>query len=424
MGIVTEHICNLIAKQVDDNGLVVWYDPDGTYWEAIEARDLPDTTVIRYEGSFVRLRWEIDQRGLMDGEEPPRLVIYVPMAQDQTQHALIELEAAGVIMQPGQQPPARNTRLAIVARNALKNVLGDETAAEVEKQTEAGKLTLADLNALADKGGEISKGVLALIFGTGNPQELALSFLDSDRLDESITTKDAKNELAELLRRDFGFDRPHDANLAELRQRFGRHVLMTDFFSGLGDAVPSKLDSVPVATTPRTRDTCIALTRAWRLRRDTRESYVAASRQVEHEFGLAALAFDPETIEEVETFPAIERALLWHVENRLLDHIDGDMLTLAESRLSRFWCDVEPRLQTRWALVVSAAEVLLEAHRIEQALKKAPTSIAGLIREYAESPQPWCVLDTYHRNMESRWHNFEPHGDDHDSIEKLVIKGM
>jgi len=422
MGIVTEYIRNLIAKQVDDNGLVVWYDPDGIYSEVVEETDLPNTTVICYKDSFVYLRWEIDHRGLMDGEDPPRLVVYVPMAQDQTHHALIELEAAGVIMQPGQQPPFRNTRLAVVARNALMGVLGDETAAHVEKQAEAGKLSLADLNALADKGGEISKGVLALIFGTDNPQEVALSFLDSDRLDESITTKDAKGELAELLRRDFGFDTPDDENLAELHQRFARHVLMTDFISGLGDAVPSKLSSVPVATTPGTADTCIALAQAWRFRRDRRESYVAASLLVEQEFGLAVLAFDPETIMEVETFPAIERALLRHVENRLLEHIDGDMLTLAESRLSRFWCDVEPRLQARWALVASAAEVLLEAHRIEQALKKAPTSITGLIREYAESTQPWCVLDTYHRNMESRWHNFEPLGDDHDSSRNWLSK--
>jgi len=70
----------------------------------------------------------------MDGEEPPRLVVYVPMAQDQTHHVLIELEEAGVVMQPGQQPPPRNTRLAIVARNALRGVLGDENAVEVEKQ--------------------------------------------------------------------------------------------------------------------------------------------------------------------------------------------------------------------------------------------------------------------------------------------------
>jgi len=446
-GLVTEHLINLIAKQVDDNGIVVWYDPDGTYSEAVDVLDLPETTVLRYEGSFIRLRWEIDQKKLMDGEEPPCLVVYVPMAQDQTHHALIEFEAAGVVMQPGQQPPARNTRLAVLARNALKGVLGDETAAHVEKQAEAGKLTLADLNALADKGGEISKGVVVLIFGTGNPQEVALSFLDNDRLDESIVKKDAQGEFAELISRDFDFDAPAGIELPDLRQRLARHVLITDFIAGLGDAVPAKFASVPVASTPGSRDACVALARSWRMRRDTRDSYVIAARQVEQEFGIAALQLDQKVIEGIETFPAVEKALLAHAEKRLLKETDGDILTLAESRLSRFWCDVEPRLQTRWALVASAAEVLLEADRIEQALKTPPESIVGMIEQYAVgsvqyaeggdnktntadcllptahlSGKPWCLLDTHHRHMESRWHNYEPYGDDHDSIEKLVIR--
>ena len=45
-----------------------------------------------------------------------------------------------------------------------------------------------------------------------------------------------------------------------------------------------------------------------------------------------------------------------------------------------------------------------------------------MINAYAEGLDPWCLLDTHHRHMESRWHNFEPYGDDHDSIEKLVIR--
>lgn len=421
-GLVTVHLLSLIAKQVNDSGLVVWYDPDGVYADAVAALDLPDTKVLHYMGSFLRLRWEIDQKHIMDGEEAPRLVVYVPMAQDQTHHALIELEAAGVIMQPGQQPPARNTRLAVVARNALKGVLGDETAAHVEKQTEAGKLTLADLDALADKGGEISKGVIALIFGTGNPQEVALYFLDTDQLDESITKKDAKSELVELLRRDFVLDAPDGAELDDLRKRLARLVLMTDLISGLGKFVPQELASVTVASTPAAATACVELARAWRLRRDRRESYVAAALRVEQEFNLAALTFDPEAMVNVETFPAIERALLRHAENRLLEKTDGDMLTIAESRLSRFWCDAEPKLQARWALVASAADVLLEADRVEKALKKAPASVTGMIKEYAEGAEPWCLLDTHHRHMESRWYNFEPHGDDHDSIEKLVIQ--
>ena len=421
-GIVTEHLISLIAKQVNDHGLVVWYDPDGVYADAFSVLDLPDTTLLRYTDSLLRLRWEIDQKHLLDGEEAPRMVVYVPMAQDQSHHALIELEAAGVIMQPGQQPPARNTRLAVVARNALKGVLGEDTAAHVEKQTEAGKLTLDDLDSLADKGGEISKGVIALIFGTGNPQEVALSFLDNDHLDESITKKDAKGELVELLRRDFGFDAPDGVGLEDLRQRLARHVLMTDFISGLGEVVPQELSSVPVASTPATTAACADVARAWRMRRDRRESYVAAACRVEQEFNMAALTFEPEGMVNVETFSAIERALVRYSENRLLKQTDGDMLTLAESRLSRFWCDAEPKLQARWALVASAAEVLLEADRVEQALKKAPSSVTGMIKEYAEVADPWCLLDTHHRHMESRWYNFEPQGDDHDSIEKLVIQ--
>ena len=56
MGIVSEYIRNLIAKQVDDNGLVVLYNPDGAYSEAVDVLDLPETTVLRYKGSFERRR--------------------------------------------------------------------------------------------------------------------------------------------------------------------------------------------------------------------------------------------------------------------------------------------------------------------------------------------------------------------------------
>src|SRR5204863_9722517 len=100
------------------------------------------------------------------------LVVYVPADQSQTQHALVELEEAGVVMQPGQQPPHRNTRLSIVARNALKNLIGEDNAADVERQVEAGKLTLADVDALGTKGQDITKGVVSIIFGTGNPQDV------------------------------------------------------------------------------------------------------------------------------------------------------------------------------------------------------------------------------------------------------------
>jgi hypothetical protein len=420
---VTDFLVAQVAKQVDDNGTVVWYDPDEVYADAAATLAIPNTTVLRYVDSFLQLRADIDTKQLMDGDQPPRLLVYVPLAQEATHRALIELEIAGVVMRPGEQPPVRNTRLAIVARNALKGVLGEDTAAEVEKQTEAGKLTLADLNALADKGGEISKGVLALVFGTGNAQDIALTFLASERHDSEVAKKSAEGELAALLQQTFAVEVSSGQSLEEMRQRVARHVLLVDLVQALGDALPDALQTVSVPSSASARDTCVELAQAWRLRRDTRDSYVAAAGAVEKELSLDAMDLNAEAITEVETFGGIERALLRHVENKLLESTDGSLLTLAESRLARFWCDAEPRLQARWALVASAAEVLVEADRVQEGVKAAPDSLGGLLEEYAKSPQPWCVLDTYHRHMESLWHSFEPQiGGDHESIEKLVIR--
>src|ERR1035437_4922259 len=161
MAVVTESLVQMIAKQVDEKGLVVWYDPERAYLTVAAELLLPNTTVARYDGSFLKLRKEIDH--LLNDSQPPRLVVYVPMERTQTDSALIELDCAGVIMQPRQQPPACNTRLSVVGRNALKQILGDDQVAEIERQVESGKLSLADLNSLAEQGMDISTGVLKQI---------------------------------------------------------------------------------------------------------------------------------------------------------------------------------------------------------------------------------------------------------------------
>lgn len=422
-GVVTEHVIALLERQVHDHGLVVWYDSGGEYADVVSSLDLPNTRTVRYEGSFVRLRWEIDQQGLLDGESPPRLIVYVPASQEDTHHALVELEAAGVVIQPGQQPAARNTRLSIVARNALKGALGSEVASKIESQVDGGHLRLRDLDALADRGGELTRGVLTLIFGTGNAIDVALTFLDSDRFDKEIADKDAEAELADLLHQELGLHRSQETGLLGLRERLERLVLVTDLVTGLGDALPRALESVPVATSQSTKAACRNVAQRWRIQRDTRESYVRAATRVENDLILADVQFDPSRIEEIDTFPVLERALLEHVTDRLLEDADAAMLAMTQARLSRFWCDVEPKFQALWALVASAARVLLEARRVDQALSHAPTSVQALVREYAQTEAPWCLLDRDHRRMESLWSRFEAGvGFDEDAGERLVIR--
>src|SRR5690349_10519652 len=100
MAAVTDYLMSLIAREVEHRCLVIWHDPERASARAAAQLVLPKTTIVRYSDSFFRLRHEIDD--LLNAGQPPRLVVYVPMSQSDTQSALIELEAAGVVMQPGQ----------------------------------------------------------------------------------------------------------------------------------------------------------------------------------------------------------------------------------------------------------------------------------------------------------------------------------
>ncbi|GAC1467529.1 MAG: PglZ domain-containing protein [Isosphaeraceae bacterium] len=416
-GLVTDQLRLLLKRQVEDHCLVVWYDPEGHYGQVATSLNLPGATVARYDGSFFKLRHEIAP--LMNDMQPPRLVVYVPLDQTKTNHALIELEAAGVVVRPGQQPPQRNTRLSVLARNALTSILGEKIATEVEKQVEAGKLSLADVNKLANNG----KGVLSLVYGTVNPQDVALAFLASDRHDAEVAKKDAAEELGQLLRLSHQVDLPEKDTLPKWRDQLARHVLMTDLVACLGSQVPPSLASVKVASSPAARDACVSVASTWRLRRDVRDSYVAAARRVEQDGSVAQVAFNPASLGCLDTFPCLERALLHHVEEALLGKPSQYLLDLALARQSRFWSEVTPKFQARWALVASAAEVLLEADRVAKALKDAPTTVPGMVNAYVDGENPWCLLDMHHRHMEGRWYTFESEpSDDHPGLGTLVLK--
>src|SRR2546423_1803738 len=403
MGIVTDYLVNLIAKQVDSARMVVWYDPNAQCKEVARKLMLPDTIIARYEGSFFALRYEIEP--LMGNLEPPRLVIYVPSSQEDTYHALIEVEVAGVVMKPGQQPPARNTRLALLARHALKSVLPEDRLTSIEKQVEAGSLSLADLDKLAEKGAGVTKGVLSLIFGTGDPQEIALKFLASDQYDGELAQKGGFSELVSLLQEAFDIDAAAEESSETYRTRLARHILATDFIACLKGETPARLATVKIAARPVAREACIALAAMWRQRRDLARSYELQASRVEKELDLSAFNFTLEQLAGVETFLVAERKLQDIVGRALLMQASESLLELATAWQSSFWAEHVPEVQAQWALMVVTGHVLLEADHIEQGLKSIGNDAGSILRAYTAGDQSWCLLDTHYRHMEHRYYD-------------------
>lgn len=401
MGRVTTYLQQLIARQLDENHVIVWFDPECYYSDFISQLAVPNTHIESYQGSFFALRAAVSP--LLDGDMPPRLLVYIPLAQEATEDALIELTTIAAILKPGQTAQ-RNTRLSVVAKRALRSTLGDEKAEEIARQVEAGRLNFADLERLESVDG--GSAVLKSIFGTNDPQDVALRFLNDERLDAKLVARNAVDELATLLNRAFEISLSNGMASAELREHLARHVLTTEFLLSLHEPHPSSLASIPLPASDESRYACVNLARTWRLRRDLQASYIVQVDRVETALGLALVPLSLEEARASETFASVEAALQTALERTLLERIDDDLLELVRGRIAGFWAEQRLAMLARWTLIQTAGQVLAEAARIERDLKTAPSHAADVMRAYSEGKRPWCLLDTAQRRLEYYWHKF------------------
>ena len=434
MPLVTKALLNLLRKQVEDHSTVVWFDPEKSYLDlarTLEPEAMAGAAVHRYDPGrgFVWLRRQLEPLW-EERTDPPRLLIYVPLAQAETHDALVEFEVAGVVVRPGQQPPEQNTALAAVARHALGVVFPPAALEEIVAQVEAGQLSLAELDQLAEKGAEAQTGAVAVIFGSGNISEVALRFLSDPALDSEIETRQALGSLAGLLSDALGVALPADQGPTPLRAQLARQVLVTDLIEALGDSVPQSLRTFAVAERPVARQAAVGLAQVWRMRRDLAESSVHWAGRVQAEIGVGslrlgsgqALDLDLDALARTETFAAGEVRLQREVETALAKRPASRLVELAEARLGGFWSVQKPEIKARWEVVADAGRVLVEAARVESALKGKKWSSSSLLSGYALGDQPWCELDTAQRHLERDFHRFELDVQQHESLIQLVAQ--
>ena len=70
---------------------MVWFDPERHYQDLAGKLSLPDAAVEAYDGSLFELRHRLEPYLGEPGDSPPRLVVYVPLHEEETHNALVEL---------------------------------------------------------------------------------------------------------------------------------------------------------------------------------------------------------------------------------------------------------------------------------------------------------------------------------------------
>jgi hypothetical protein len=415
MGKLTDSLRQLLVRQINECGIVVWYDPEKAYTNAIENLALPDVTVLRHEDGFFRLREKLepliewvdeDGRPRPDAEVPPRLLIYVPMTRAASEFALIEAETGGAVVEPGAPVTERNSRLAALVERVFASV-SPEKAGHVARQVEEGLLTFEDVEQMADEAGSAAMGALRLIFGHSSPIDVLLDFAASAERDAKIVEKNALAELAAVAREEIGLTACGETPEA-LRGALCRHLLLGELALALPTTLRTgPLESVALPEKAVQRETIGHICKTWRNRLDLQEAYGAKADELENAAGLERLALPAAAVREVETFAAIERLLIRDAVENLLTGDAERSAGLATARRGSFWSRRSPELLLQWSLVEVATALLRGSATIRDELKKRKWTLDELISAYARHAEPWMHLDRDARHLESRYARFD-----------------
>ncbi len=399
MGQVRDYVRKMVKKQVKDNHLVVWFDPDEIYGDIVADLEIPEATIAQYQDSFFELRHDIAP--LMTREDPPDLLIYVPLAEEETDKALIAYTSAGIVLKPGQTPWQRHTGLGVIANQALKEIIEDSAEREkIIKKVDGGELTLDDLDTLAERSRKTShQKILTLIYGVDSSQDITLSFLSQPALDTELIRKNALDDLKVFLRAEYGAEiRGETAEIC--RGELARYLLMSALLADLDGDMPDMYLQVPHAQSARDQQTCTQLVYEWQMRRDLQENYAEWAKKIERGLGVGDFHLDLSRIKDIHTFEGIDQAVLTLVEQALLTGSTTDLEEIARRREQGFWAEVVPTTKARWHLVAAIAAFLNLSQTIETTMRGRTLTAADIATYYTDEEHRWCQLDTLYRYVE------------------------
>ncbi|RLB20529.1 MAG: hypothetical protein DRG76_10835, partial [Deltaproteobacteria bacterium] len=187
------------------------------------------------------------------------------------------------------------------------------------------------------------------------------------------------------------------------------------------ESIPKALSSVPVPEEESYKNRIKNICETWRKRLDYQGAYVVAAKDVEKDLSLSALEFVYPQIVGLETFPFIEKVLLKAGETHILEGKPDKALELARARIHSFWPTQEPVFQLHWKLLEYSAQLLLLGSRIREEIKSVGKDPEEIIQRYSEGSEPWCLLDTDYRHLESRYASFDLDMEGgHDQLEQVM----
>lgn len=403
MGPVSEYVAQYVRRKVEQHSVLVWYDPAGAFTELIEQLNLPPSTrIARFEGSFFRLRAEVeghfDRLSRGDGPAMAPLLVYVPTQRLPREiDPLLGLAAAGTML---------DEDLSTLARQALRDRFSQS---DLDELLSSPNLSLAELDRIAAEGGTGgAAGVISLVFGAASTHEVLARYLADPELEQAVAEKEALPALASLAERTLGLPREPLADQTQFKRRLARHLLLTEL-----TAIVPQAAAIP-ALSGRSQpgsaeqvESCRKTADFMRQRVDMQAAYVRLAQQVEQEFNLGHASLPVDLVSDSDTFPFADDLCLRALEELVQQGDLAGALELVDTRLQRFWAKIDKRRQVQWEIARTALELIAESQRVAAEVRGRSFTPGTMAGAYANREHGWHRIDGLQRTLESRLADME-----------------
>lgn len=387
-----DYIATQLGRHLRDRRVVVWYDRRSEFRPFVRecaGAEITDaeveidglsTTLASYDGSLFELRERVEEMVAVD--EPQPLLIYCPGLDSTDESPLMELELGG---RRWRQP------LRKLARNALQSRFTDGVIDDLLRSDNVG---YDDIAAAVASEGDGAPSVLKTILGGSTGEAQLANWLATEGHDAEIEEKDARVELAQLVRSRLALDLDAADELGKWRSIVARYVLGLEFRSDLDAEPPATLAHISATKDVEQRCRTIAST----LRTAHADRYPALADAAESELNLSAASIDPLALGSIDTFRFEERALLARCGELVRNGEYGVVEQTVAGRRQSYWLANDVERQAQWEAIQLAARLGALSDEIEEHLEKRPMTPAGWVEAYADR---WHQLDRAQRKFEA-----------------------
>jgi PglZ domain-containing protein len=395
-----EYIAGQIVEKLKNSRVVVFYDPRKEFQPFVDEllaggegsnpivsvamREMA-VSLARFNGSFIRLRAEVEPLVAVDRPEP--LLIYLAgVERDHEGSLLMEIECAGARYEP---------QLKRHARNVLRHKYSD---GQIDQMLERPGLTYSDIvRYLKQTEDGEQASILKNIFSREGWANLLIEWLADESKDKPIREKEAVGELFTMIQTRLGLELKGD-DLAKARARTVRYALINEFRGALAGKVPASLEMIPAPPSIDHSKRVGELVEA--LRKQKPEAYIALADRVEKDLGLSAAGFQAGDLGAIGTFRFEERILLAWVASLIAERKYNEAMTVIERRAHSFWLNQQIERRAQWECCRLMAELGLLVTAIRPALSKTGNNPAQWVESYT-AQDGWHKADQTHRQLEA-----------------------